>query len=79
VNGIGWLRPPRGAEGIPRGTVVLDRVTDRVGVLQDVTPYADLHRPGQRPQLLAFLRPVGGGREGSTRPDQLLPVTDADA
>jgi hypothetical protein len=70
-----WLRPPQGTPDIPRGTVVRDLVTGLVGVLQDVTPYAE-PRPEPLPssvQLLAFLRPVGGGREWTTTPDQLVP------
>lgn len=55
--------------------VLRDLRTDRVGVLQDVTLYAPPWRRVQRPELLAFLRPLGAGREWTTPPDQLLPVT----
>lgn len=75
---VEWLRPPRGTEEIERGSVVRDVRTGRIGVLQDVTPYMAPYGSDQRPQVLAFLRPLGGGREWTTLPDQLLPVTDSE-
>jgi hypothetical protein len=70
-----WLRPPQGTDDIPRGTLVRDLATGRVGILQDVTLYPSPKRPGMHvpPQELAFLRPVGGGQEWTTRPDNIVP------
>jgi hypothetical protein len=71
------LRPPQGSDDIPRGTLVRDLDTDRVGVLMDVITYTNPALPGpdaQRPkQQLAFIRPVGGGREWTCRPDRITP------
>lgn len=58
-------------DGIPFGTLVRDLATDRVGVLQDVTYLLDAPA-----QLLAFLRPVGGGREWVTLPDMIRAETE---
>jgi hypothetical protein len=69
-----WLRPPQGTDTIPRGTLVRDLTTGRVGVLQDVRLYADPQLPpGTRPELSAFLRPVGGGTEWTTDPSRIAP------
>jgi hypothetical protein len=69
-----WLRPQQGTDTIPRGTLVRDLATGRVGVLQDVRLYADPQLPpNTRPELSAFLRPVGGGREWTARPDGIRP------
>ncbi len=78
--GPGWLRPPRGTESVPRGTVVRDLATGRVGVLQDVTLYTDIRQQqgATRPRLLAFIRPVGGGCEWTTAPDHVRPVGDTE-
>jgi hypothetical protein len=70
-------RPQQGTEVIPHGTVVRDLDLDRVGVLMDVIDYTSPALPGpdaQRPgQQLAFIRPVGGGREWTSRPDRITP------
>lgn len=62
------------ASGIPLGAVVRDLATDRVGVLTDVLDYSDPYHVGTGRQIvrLAFLRPIGGGREWTTRPDQVV-------
>lgn len=73
--GYEWLRPPRGTDTIPLGALVLDRDTDRVGVLQDVTWLAENNGdPDRRPRLLAFLRPVEGGREWTADPSRIAPA-----
>jgi hypothetical protein len=63
-------RPQQGTEAIPRGTIVRDLDTDRVGVLMDVIDYTSPALPGPDAQCpgrrLAFIRPVGGGREWTT-------------
>ena len=70
-------QPSQGSGGIPCGAVVRDLDSDRVGVLMDVITYASPDLPGpdaQRPKRqLAFLRPVGGGREWTIRPDRITP------
>ncbi|MCQ0022779.1 hypothetical protein M4914_07320 [Streptomyces somaliensis DSM 40738] len=66
--------PPRGTEAIPRGALVEDPDSGRVGILQDVTAYVPPWRGDRRPRLLAFVRPVGGGREWTAPPDRLRPV-----
>jgi hypothetical protein len=69
-----WLRPQQGTETIPRGTLVRDLDTGRVGVLQDVRLYADPQLPpNTQPQPTAFLRPQGGGREWTARPGRVRP------
>jgi hypothetical protein len=71
-----WLRPQQGTDTIPRGTLVRDLDSDRVGVLQDVRLYAPSYEPPGStvtPKLTAFLRPVGGGCEWTARPDRLRP------
>jgi hypothetical protein len=62
------------AQPIPLGTVVRDLATDRVGVLADVLDYSDPYQVGavQPPVRLAFLRPLGGGCEWTTCPDQVV-------
>ncbi|MFF9040999.1 hypothetical protein ACF090_36680 [Streptomyces sp. NPDC014892] len=71
--------PPVGLPGLPVGALVLDRATGRVGTLRDVVLYlpADvLPGPDARPaRRLAFLRPVGGGREWTTDVDQMVPAS----
>ncbi|WP_416985054.1 hypothetical protein [Streptomyces sp. T028] len=70
--------PPAGLPGIPVGTLVRDRATGREGTLRDVLLYRPADRlpePEGRPaRRLAFLRPVGGGREWTTEPDQVVAV-----
>ena len=71
-----WMRPQQGTATIPRGTLVHDPVTGRVGVLQDVRLYADTNLPPDvPPKLAAFLRPIGGGREWTTNPERIRPVS----
>lgn len=71
--GYEWLRPPRGTEDIPRGALVRDTVSGRVGVLQDVTLYANPHPVlTNHTEAPPFVRPVGGGREWTTLPDKLV-------
>ncbi|GAA3161461.1 hypothetical protein GCM10010451_06830 [Streptomyces virens] len=69
-----WLAAPRGTEDIPRGTLVEDPESGRVGVLQDVTAYVPPWQGDQRPRPTAFVRPVGGGREWTVPPERLRPV-----
>lgn len=68
--------PPVGLPGLPVGVLVLDRATGREGTMRDVLLYlpADvLPGPDARPaRRLAFLRPVGGGREWTTEVDQVV-------
>jgi hypothetical protein len=68
-------QPQQGTEGIPRGSLVRDLDTGRVGVLMDVITYAvgartDTQRVKER---LAYLRPPGGGREWTTSPNRIQP------
>jgi hypothetical protein len=72
--------PAAGLPGIPVGTVVRDTATGRHGTLRDVLPYEP---PGSRPvpgsvarppRLLACIRPVGGGREWTTDPGDVVPL-----
>ncbi|WP_055548961.1 hypothetical protein [Streptomyces sp. NBRC 110028] len=71
--------PPAGLPGMPVGSLVRDGATGREGTLRDVLLYQPAAvRPGPhaaRPaRRLAFLRPVGGGLEWTTEPDQVVPV-----
>ncbi|OKI99699.1 hypothetical protein AMK18_21645 [Streptomyces sp. CB01249] len=70
--------PPVGLPGLFVGALVLDQETGRDGTLRDVVLYlpADvLLGPETRPaRRLAFLRPVGGGREWTTEVDQVVPA-----
>ncbi|AZQ40373.1 hypothetical protein EJ357_13450 [Streptomyces cyaneochromogenes] len=63
---------------MPVGALVRDRATGREGTLRDVLLYrsaGELPEPEGRPaRRLAFLRPVGGGREWTTEPDQVVAV-----
>lgn len=60
------------------GKLVRDDETGRVGVLQAVDEaWTDPATPLDRrraPQQLAFIRPVAGGREWTTRPEDITPV-----
>ncbi|MFF4526556.1 hypothetical protein [Streptomyces bluensis] len=70
--------PPVGLPGIPVGALVRDRATGREGTLRDVLLYRPAdelpEREGRPARRLAFLRPVGGGREWTTEPDQVVPL-----
>ncbi|MEV7364510.1 hypothetical protein [Streptomyces sp. NPDC091299] len=72
--------PPAGLPGIPVGALVRDRVTGREGTLWDVLLHRsadELPGPEGRPAgRLAFFRPVGGGQEWTTEPDQVVPVSE---
>lgn len=69
----GYLRERQGTKDILPGTVVRDLAADRVGVLQDVFDYKCSPLAGSGPRKVAFVRPVGGGLEWTTSPDQLQP------
>jgi hypothetical protein len=56
---------------IPVGSVVRDLATDRVGVLMAMGDYLDTYHRDRPAVHLAFLRPVGGGREWTTRLEQV--------
>ncbi|MFF9113037.1 hypothetical protein [Streptomyces sp. NPDC014805] len=68
--------PAEGLPGIPVGTLVRDRASGRLGTLRDVLvhrPADELPGPDARAgRRLAFLRPVGGGCEWTTDPDQVV-------
>ncbi|MFM9448830.1 hypothetical protein [Streptomyces acidiscabies] len=72
--------PAVGLPGIPVGTLVRDAATGRRGTLRDVFPYEPLDArpvpglPARPPRLLAFIRPVGGGREWTTDPGDVVPL-----
>ena len=55
----------------PRGRLVRDTATDRVGVVMDV------FYEGDRPVQI-WLRPVGGGQEWTTSPEYLQDVAGDD-
>ncbi|MFE4370983.1 hypothetical protein ACFRMN_22600 [Streptomyces sp. NPDC056835] len=72
--------PAAGLPGIPVGTLVRDTATGRQGILRDAFPYeppdsrpvpGSVARP---PQLLAFIRPVGGGREWTADLGDVVPL-----
>ena len=56
------------------GDVVRDLATGRVGVFMAVETPLEAEGPGRTSVPLAFLRPVGGGHEWTTQPDQLAPA-----
>ena len=64
-----------------RQRLVRDEHTGLTGVLQDVCAYQEFGAPqGPRParaQLLAFIRPQGGGREWTADPAQVTVVERA--
>ncbi|MDJ0340493.1 hypothetical protein QMK19_10775 [Streptomyces sp. H10-C2] len=61
----------------PRGTVVRDLATGRIGTLRAVMDPGDPY--GNHPEhctgCLADLLPLGGGREWTTEPDQVITLT----
>ncbi|MFD4507727.1 hypothetical protein [Streptomyces sp. NPDC058457] len=67
-----------GLPGIPVGSLVRDTATGRQGTLRDVFPYESLDArpvpgvPARPPRLLAFIRPVGGGREWTADPGDVV-------
>jgi hypothetical protein len=71
---------PAGLPGIPVGTLVRDTATGRQGNLRDVLPYEPPDSrpvPGsvvRPPRVLSFIRPVGGGREWTTDPGDVVPL-----
>lgn len=69
---------PAGLPGMPVGSLVRDSATGREGTLRDVLLYQPidvLPGPDARPaRRLVFLRPVGGGLEWATEPEQVVPA-----
>ncbi|MFC8859640.1 hypothetical protein [[Kitasatospora] papulosa] len=63
---------------MPVGSLVRDSATGREGTLRDVLLYQsveELPGPAASPaRRLVFLRPVGGGLEWTTEPDQVVPA-----
>ncbi|MFE4546076.1 hypothetical protein [Streptomyces sp. NPDC056785] len=70
--------PATGLPGIPVGVLVRDTATGRQGTLRDMFPYDSLDSrpiPGlltRPPRLLAFIRTVGGGREWTADPSDVV-------
>ncbi|MET7639697.1 hypothetical protein [Streptomyces sp. NPDC005438] len=55
--------------------LVRDEATGRVGELQAICDYHEPSRIGATARRLAFIRPLGGGREWTTTPDYLTALT----
>lgn len=60
----------------PYGTVVKDKLTGKAGVFMGVELYSPAK--SKRAELMAFLRPQGGGKEWTTRPVNVEPVTEGE-
>lgn len=60
----------------PRGTLVHDETTGRVGYLMGVL--VETSQSGQVLSQTAYLRPHGGGREWDTPVDRLTPAGAAE-
>ncbi|MGW5696091.1 hypothetical protein ACWEWX_35790 [Streptomyces asiaticus] len=57
------------------GHTVRDKDNGRLGKLMDVMDYVDGSQPGHLPKVsvrLAFLRPLSGGKEWVTHPDNVI-------
>ncbi|WP_156107370.1 hypothetical protein [Streptomyces violaceusniger] len=55
--------------------IVRDKANGRVGELMAVIDYVDGSQPTHLPRVpvrLAFIRPLGGGTEWDTNPDNLI-------
>ncbi|MFJ9890802.1 hypothetical protein ACIQRW_33820 [Streptomyces sp. NPDC091287] len=66
-----------GALPYPRGTLVMDTVSERTGRLVGVIEER-CKSNGKLHKRQAFMRPQGGGQEWDVPMDRIKPVTEAD-